>query len=94
MKSTFEILGPAVNGKGISVGTAFLIGKQATPESFSASNVLVTAAHVLGSIKGDTASLLVRNPTGNGLYAPFEFLSRSVKTGVTSTPSTKPPTLP
>lgn len=25
MNSTFEILGPAVNGKGISFGTAFLI---------------------------------------------------------------------
>lgn len=73
MKSTFEIMGPAANGKGISFGTAFLMGKQATPDSLSALNVLVTAAHVLGNIKGDTASLLLRKADGKGLYTPYAF---------------------
>ncbi len=72
MKATFEVLGPAANGKGTSFGTAFLIGKQRTPDSVVAANVLVTAAHVLAGIRGDTATLLLRTPDGRGLYEPVE----------------------
>ena len=61
MKSTFKIVGD--NG---NIGTVFIIGKS-TPNSAEhrAYYVLVTAAHVLDQIPGDSATIFFRKKDGN-----------------------------
>ena len=61
MRSTFKIVGD--NG---NIGTVFIIGKP-TPNSAErkAHYVLVTAAHVLDQIPGDSATIFFRKKDGN-----------------------------
>lgn len=59
MESTFMIQGPAIQG--MSLGTVFVIGKLIpNGDPMRARYVMVTAAHVLEEIQGDTATLLLR----------------------------------
>lgn len=58
MKSTFKIVG--ANGK---MGTVFILGKPSS--SGQEHYVLVTAAHVLEGIDGETATLLLRRKEGH-----------------------------
>jgi S1-C subfamily serine protease len=57
MESTFKIEGPATQGK--TLGTAFVMGRP-TSDSKNLRYVLITAAHVLEGIQGDTATLSLR----------------------------------
>src|SRR5271154_3246613 len=71
MQSTFRIHGPAVDGTGTSVGTVFIVGRPIKDQPKRGAYVLVTAAHVLQSIKGDTGTLLLRQKNSDGAYKPF-----------------------
>jgi hypothetical protein len=71
MQSTFRIHGPAVDGTGTSVGTVFIVGRPIKDQPKRGAYVLVTAAHVLESIKGETGTLLLRQKSGDGTYKPF-----------------------
>jgi hypothetical protein len=76
MESTFRLQGPDKNIKGnTSFGTAFLIGKPLPAPSNSAYYVLVTAAHVLDGIDGDTAQLGIPTKTKTG---GFELIWRNI----------------
>jgi hypothetical protein len=69
MESTFRLQGPdkAIKGN-TSFGTAFLIGKPLPPPSTAAYYVLVTAAHVLDDIDGDTAQLGIPTKATDGSF--------------------------
>ena len=81
MQSTFRIHGPAINGTGISEGTVFIVGRSIKDQPSQGAYVLVTAAHVLEGIKGETGTLLLRQKNGDGTYKPFlyEFSIRDKK---------------
>jgi hypothetical protein len=66
MRSTFRIHGRANDMGGISVGTVFIIGRPIKGQPNRGAYVLVTAAHVLEAIKGENATLLLREQTGDG----------------------------
>ena len=59
MRSTFMLTGGGV------AGTAFLIAKPTKENKDHAYPVLVTAAHVLNEMKGDTAVLVLRKRSGD-----------------------------
>jgi Trypsin-like peptidase domain len=83
MHATFEILGPKNNEPGkISFGTVFVIGKPRKNDPNMADIVIVTAAHVLDEIGGDTATLIVRRPASDGTYTPYPFQLPIRKQGV------------
>ena len=64
MLNTYKIIG---NG---SQGTCFLIADNITDTTFK--YILVTATHVLSSIVGDTATLILRKKTGD-IYNKLEY---------------------
>jgi hypothetical protein len=69
MQSTYFISGNSKDEPGkTSFGTAFLMGKP-IPGQDRAYYVLITAAHVLNNIKGDTANLRVRFSDGKSFRA-------------------------
>jgi len=68
MQSTFRIHGPSMEGTGTSFGTVFILGKPLKDNSTRAAYVLVTATHVLGAIKGASATLLLRKKNADGTY--------------------------
>jgi S1-C subfamily serine protease len=71
MQSTFRIEGPARNEPGkTSTGTIFVVGRPLKTEPDRSAYVLVTAAHVLDSIGGQTASLLIRRKNDDETYTP------------------------
>ena len=70
MQSTC-VHGPAVDGAGTSVGTVFIVGRPIKDQPQRAAYVLVTAAHVVESIRGATATLLLRQRNTDGRYKPF-----------------------
>lgn len=72
MHSTFKIYGPsAKNLNETSFGTVFFIGIPIKGQEGNASAVLVTAAHVLDGIAGETATLMLRRRAKDGTYSPF-----------------------
>ncbi len=62
MESTFKIEGPD------SLGTGFVLGRLYPNEPSKAKYVLVTAAHVLESIKGETAVIVMRQKSTSGKW--------------------------
>jgi hypothetical protein len=80
MQSTFRIHGPAVDGTGTSVGTVFIVGRPIKDQPNRGAYVLVTAAHVLESIKGEMGTLLLRQKTAMGhtnrFYTTFQSETR------------------
>lgn len=69
MESTFRIHGPKKGeGNAISFGTTFLIGKP-TPDKTKHYYVLITAAHVLEGIDGESGILTLREKHSDGSYA-------------------------
>jgi hypothetical protein len=62
MESTFKLQGEG------SRGTAFIIGRPSKKEPEKAYYVLVTAAHVLDSIRGDTAQVALRKKKKDGTW--------------------------
>lgn len=81
MKSTFEIIGPGSEPGSSIYGTVFLVGKPVPGQTSRYYNVLVTAAHVLNGITGDTAKLLLHAESGDGTYAPQPFTIQIRKSG-------------
>ena len=74
MHATFRIHGPAkADPKRTSFGTVFVMSVPLPDDPKSGRIVLVTAAHVLDDIQGDTATLLVRRPKVDGSYVAFPF---------------------
>jgi hypothetical protein len=69
MESTFRIHGPKKGDKeAISFGTVFLVGKPTPDDVTRWYYVLITAAHVLDGIEGDTAILTLREKQDDGSY--------------------------
>jgi Trypsin-like peptidase domain len=80
MESTFKIMGakrvtPETKvepGKvEVAFGTMFVVGKPSRIRTGVAYNVLVTAAHVLESIEGDTAIIVLRKKNADGTFQRF-----------------------
>ncbi len=77
------IHGPSATEPGKDTfGTVFFVGKRLQGSTTEAANVLVTAAHVLDGIAGDTATLLLRRRNSDGTYVPFDFNIRIRKNGL------------
>src|SRR6187431_1929356 len=66
MESTFKIAGPSQQGGQLAVGTGFLMAKEAANDAPFSHYVLITAAHVLSGIVGDTATLVIRTQSASG----------------------------
>lgn len=64
MNSTFRILGQG------SAGTAFILGKQTPDQPERAYYVMITAAHVLEKMSGDTSTIILRKKDGDN-YVKF-----------------------
>lgn len=78
MESTFKIQGIAkIDPKLSSIGTVFFIGRP-TKHKTESYYVLVTAAHVLDDISGDTATIFLREPITKGFFKrlPYTFSIR------------------
>jgi hypothetical protein len=74
MNSTFEIIGPSAQKPGQqTLGTVFFMGKPTEGNPTQANYVLITAAHVLDRIAGDTALLVLRRKRADGMYAKLPF---------------------
>src|SRR5579863_1826208 len=79
MESTFRISGPSAKTPGeISYGSAFIVGLPVPNSPDRLFYVLVTAAHVLDEIKGETATILLRSHHDIGyLEKPISFRIRT-----------------
>jgi hypothetical protein len=73
MESTFQVLGSAKQAGATTSGTVFLMGKPVGNEGH-ASFVLITAAHVLDDIVGDTATMKYRWRKDDGSIANEDYL--------------------
>jgi hypothetical protein len=78
MESTFEIQSLPVPGQPSSLGTVFIVGRPAAPSPGTTqpvwvNYVLITAAHVLDGIPGDTALLNLRRATGRDTWTKVPF---------------------
>lgn len=73
MHSTFLIVGPTNVPNKISFGTVFLLGIPYKDDPKIAHIVVVTAAHVLEGISGDTATLQLRRRSAEGPYETFPY---------------------
>lgn len=77
MESTFKIIGPSAAAVGQdSLGTGFLIGRPSAADAKQLYYVLVTAAHVLDGIQGETATLILRVKTPTSPYERLEYKVR------------------
>ena len=68
MNSTFEIYGPSAEPGKTTSGTVFFLGKPLKTDPKKGSYVLITAAHVLDEISGDTATLVLRKKDVTGAF--------------------------
>jgi len=79
MESTYRIQGSAAQG-GTTLGTVFFVGRPIQNSKYNRL-VMVTAAHVLEEIQGDTAVLLLRKKvdekTNSWVPVPFPFKIRT-----------------
>lgn len=81
MHSTFRIVGPTKVPNRITFGTVFLMGMPYKDDPKVAHIVIVTAAHVLEGIDGDTATLQLRRRNGDGTYTAFPYQFQIRKNG-------------
>lgn len=73
MHATFRIIGPSKSEEGkTTFGTVFVMALPKKDNPSQGSIIIVTAAHVLKDIKGDTATLAVRKPNADATYTPFD----------------------
>ena len=74
MHATFRVFGKAkADPQKLSFGTVFVMGIPRKNEPNVANIVLITAAHVLEDILGDTAIINLRKPTADGSYVEFAY---------------------
>jgi hypothetical protein len=78
MNGTYEILGPANQAGKVTYGTVFFMGKPLKDNPTKGSFLLITAAHVLNEISGDSATLVLRRKASDGTFekVPFEITIR------------------
>jgi hypothetical protein len=70
MQTTFAVSGPSKSGGGTS-GTAFIMARAFPTKPQQGRPVLVTAAHVLNEMAGDTAQIILRTqPAGTDTWVP------------------------
>lgn len=72
MKCTFEIEGRNIQGQE-TIGTAFVMGRPIPGTPHKARYVMITAAHVLNGMAGDTALLHLRRKLGQNNWVPILF---------------------
>ena len=73
MDSTVKITGPSAKyPTKASIGTGFIVGRPAPTDPKRLSYILVTAAHVLNDIQGETATLVLRVKTPTAGYQRTE----------------------
>ena len=69
MNGTYEIYGPSASVLGSTTfGTVFFMGKPQKADPEKGYFVLITAAHVLNEISGDTATLVLRKKDADGIF--------------------------
>jgi hypothetical protein len=74
MHSTFLISGPqAGTPNHTSFGTVFFLGTPSKENPKQSNPILITAAHVLDGIGGETATLLLRRKAAGGTYTAYDF---------------------
>jgi hypothetical protein len=73
MRSTFMIVGPAATQGQFTIGSVFVLGRPIKAQPGRARYVLITAAHVLDNINGESATLLLRRPKADGTYEKFPY---------------------
>jgi hypothetical protein len=77
MQNTFRISGPSAKTPGeLSYGSGFIIGTPTISDSTRLWSVLVTAAHVLDDIKGETATISLRTRDKDGMYTELPYTYR------------------
>lgn len=82
MNSTYEIYGPSSAAPGTTTyGTVFFLGKPMPGSPGQFYYVMITAAHVLDEISGDTATLIVRRKDASGAFVTFPFTIQIRKAG-------------
>lgn len=69
-RSTYLLSGPSKTAGVTAVGTGFVVGMPVQRAPSKTMPVLITAAHVLDGITGDTASITLRSKKEDGSYAP------------------------
>ncbi len=74
MNSTFEIFGPSTEVGKTTFGTVFFLGRPLRTDPKRGSYVLITAAHVLDEISGDTATLVLRKKDVTGALNKLPYL--------------------
>jgi hypothetical protein len=72
MESTFRISGPSGDPDSVTAGTVFFVSRPGKASSGGRSPVMVTAAHVLAGISGDSAVLLLRRRLPDGDMRSYE----------------------
>lgn len=75
MESTFKI-----QGRG-SLGTVFILGLPSKKDTTKAYFVMITAAHVLDSIKGDDATIFLREKREDGCFIKLPYSMKIRKEG-------------
>ena len=68
MHATFKIEGPSTHPGKTTYGTVFFIGKVQTEDTSKGYSVMITAAHVLEGIAGETATLYLRKKIDKNQY--------------------------
>ncbi len=75
MEVTYKIQGPSAKERDppgvLRNGTAFTLGRPWPTDATKSDRVLVTAAHVLDDIAGDTASLILRHRSSDHRVQPY-----------------------
>lgn len=68
MNGTYEIVGPGARPGVVTYGTVFFMGKPLKSDPAKGQFVLITAAHVLNGIVGDSATIIYRKKESDGTY--------------------------
>ncbi len=75
MNGTYEVIGPSAKEVGkTSFGTVFFMGRPLKADPTRGSFVLITAAHVLDEISGDSATLILRKKDASGVFLKVPYL--------------------
>ncbi len=68
MHCTYQIFGPSDEPNELTAGTVFVMGVPEVNQPGTGQSVLVTASHVLEEIKGEEATIYLREKTPDGQY--------------------------
>lgn len=68
MNGTYEIMGPTARPGVVTYGTVFFMGEPLKADPTKGQFILITAAHVLNEIAGDSATIIYRKKESDGTY--------------------------